>query len=233
LIAIAVVATGKTVTSVREKRAAEPLERITYVKPELIAEDLRRAEAAKRVAAARQAAERAAADAERRRDQTLAMLKRIADTPIDVPEITMQPDLTAVADTWLAQSDGIAMPTMSVNDLLGAKAGGFVRPTNGVYDEASVERSVKPRRGNPKPRYPSALADMGIEGAFMVRFVVDSTGDVPEDKIEFPNTMHRLFASAVRTALLKSHYMPAMIAGHFVAQQVVQEFRFEVGRGGR
>ena len=52
---------------------------------------------------------------------------------------------------------------------------------------------------------------------------------VPEDKIEFPNTMHRLFASAVRAALLKSHYAPAMIAGHFVSQQVIQEFRFEVG----
>jgi hypothetical protein len=71
---------------------------------------------------------------------------------------------------------------------------------------------------------------MGVEGAFIVRFVVDSSGAVPADRIEFPSTMHRLFVGAVRTALLKSHYAPAMIAGHVVAQQVIQEFRFEMGR---
>jgi len=149
---------------------------------------------------------------------------------VTAPDHRSGPDLTAVADAWLAQPDGMEAPvTTSMNDFL-AKKSGFVRPTNGVYDEYMVERSVQPRRGNPKPRYPSALADMGIEGAFIVRFVVDSAGEVPEDKIEFPSTMHRLFATAVRTALLKSHYAPAMIAGHVVAQQVIQEFRFEVGR---
>ena len=144
---------------------------------------------------------------------------------------TAQPDLTAVVDAWIAQPDGLAAPTTtSMNDLL-AKRSGFAAPTNGVYDENMVERSVQPRRGNPKPRYPNALADIGAEGAFIVRFVVDSTGGVQPDRIEFPSTMHRLFASAVRTALLRSHYAPAMIAGHGVAQQVVQEFRFEMGRG--
>ncbi len=226
LIAMAVVATNQAVSAVREIRAAERYERITYVEPVRLAEELRRAEAAK-LAAAR---ERAAVEEQRQRDLAFESLQSLAVQPIDVPDITAQPDLTAVADAWLAQPDGMAGPTTtSMNDLLAKKAG-FMRPTNGVYEEYMVERSVQPRRGNPKPRYPGALADMGIEGAFIVRFVVDSTGDVPADKIEFPSTMHRLFVSAVRTALLKSHYAPAMIAGHVVAQQVIQEFRFEVGR---
>jgi hypothetical protein len=231
LIAIAVVATNQTVSAVRETRAAERLERITYVEPAQLAEAMRRAEAAKREAEAERAAaaEHAAAERERRQDEMLEALRNIASQPLDVPDVTAQPDLTAVADAWLAQPDGIAAPTSSMNDLL-AKRSGFIRPSDGVYDENMVERSVQPRRGNPKPRYPSSLADIGVEGAFIVRFVVDSTGDVPVDKIEFPNTMHRLFVGAVRTALLKSHYAPAMIAGHFVAQQVIQEFRFEVGR---
>jgi outer membrane biosynthesis protein TonB len=228
LIAIAVVATNQTVSAVHETRAAERLERITDVERARIEDALRRAEAAKR---AQVAAERAAAaEQQRRRDLEFAELQSLAALPIDVPDITAQPDLTAVADAWLAQPDGMEGPvTTSMNDLL-AKKSGFVRPTNGVYEEYMVERSVQPRRGNPKPRYPGTLADMGIEGAFIVRFVVDSAGEVPADKIEFPSTMHRLFVTAVRTALLKSHYAPAMIAGHVVAQQVIQEFRFEVGR---
>jgi hypothetical protein len=226
LIAIAVVATHQSMSAVRETRAAERLERITYVEPARLEEALRKAEDDKRAAAA----ERVAAEERRKEEAFAALQQAVAALPIEVPDITAQPDLTAVADAWLAQPDGFDAPTTtSMNDLLAKKAG-FVRPTNGVYDENMVEHSVQPRRGNPKPRYPSALADMGIEGAFIVRFVVDSTGGVPADQIEFPSTMHRLFVGAVRTALLKSHYAPAMIAGHVVAQQVIQEFRFEVGR---
>ena len=236
LIAIAVVATNQTATAVRESRAAERVERITYVEPARLAEAMRRAAADKReaaeLAAVKAAAERQAVE-RRKQEEMFAAVQLAAALPIDVPDITAQPDLTAVADAWLAQPDSLpSAPTSSMNDLL-AKRAGFIAPENGVYDENMVERSVQPRRGNPKPRYPSALADMGVEGAFVVRFVVDTTGDVPSDKIEFPRSMHRLFATAVRAALLKSHYAPAMIAGHVVAQQVVQEFRFEMGRAHR
>lgn len=225
LIAIAVAATSDTGTPVRERRAAEPVERIIYVEPARLAEAMRAARAAERA----EARARAAAEAARHRDDALAALRKVPLIEIDVPDVATQPDLTAVADAWLAKPDGFAATTKTMNDIVAAKAG-FLPPTTGVYGEDMVERSVRPRRGNPKPRYPSALANMGVEGAFVVRFVVDSTGDVPPDKIEFPSTMHRLFAYAVRAALLKSHYAPATVAGHVVPQQVVQEFRFEVGR---
>jgi TonB family protein len=88
--------------------------------------------------------------------------------------------------------------------------------------------SVAPKRGNPLPRYPSSLRDMGVEGAFVVRFVVDSTGRVPDDKINFPNSMHRLFADAVRNALRRSRYTPARVGGQPVTELVVQEFRFQI-----
>lgn len=224
LFAIAV-ATNHAISTVRETRAAERIERITYVEPARLAEALREARAAKAVEAARA---KVAAD-ERRRDAAIHDARRVVDLKIDIPKVETAPDVAEIADAWISEPGDFTAPSVSFNDLLGKKAG--VRAAvNGVYTEDMVERSVQPRRGNPKPRYPGALADMGIEGAFVVRFVVDSTGDVPPDKIEFPNTMHRMFASAVRAALLKSHYDPAMIAGHFVAQQVVQEFRFEMGR---
>jgi TonB family protein len=227
LIAIAV-ATNHAISAVRETRAADPVERITYVEPALLEEAMRASREARRVDAARakEAAE------QRRRDEMVAEILRVAALPIDVPEITAAPDLTDVSDAWLTQPDGLAVPALSFNDVLNGRRPGPV-PVDGVYTEDAVERSVQPIRGNPKPRYPGRLADMGVEGTFIVRFVVDSTGDVLADRIEFPSTMHRLFASAVRVALLKSRYAPAMIAGHVVAQQVVQEFRFQIGRGTR
>jgi TonB family protein len=107
---------------------------------------------------------------------------------------------------------------------------GYVRPENGIYTESMVERSVEPRHGNPTPNYPRILQDMGIEGDFVVKYVVDSTGVVMEDRIEFPSAMHRLFAEAVRAALRRSRYNPASIAGERVPQMVIQEFRFTIGR---
>jgi TonB family protein len=227
LIAVAVVTTDRIPTSVREERAAERPERITYIEPARLAEALRRDEEAERAKRAKAvAAKRAAAEAERQ-TKALAALQAIADQMIDVPDLVAAPDLTAVTDAWRTAPDGLPAPTAPLATTINAKSG-FVGPTNGIYEAEMVERAVRPRPGNPKPRYPSALVSAGVEGSFVVRFVVDTTGGVPEDKIEFPSTMHRLFVSAVRTALLKSHYIPAMLAGHVVSQQVVQEFRFEI-----
>jgi TonB family protein len=228
LIAIAV-ATTHAISTVRETRAAENFERITYIEPARLAEALRMAREAREAKIAAAARARVAAE-ERRRDEAIKETHRkLADLKINIPDIDVAPEIADVADAWLSEPGDFAAPTMSFNDMLGKQAG--VRaPVDGVYTEDMVERSVQPRRGNPKPRYPGILADMGVEGAFVVRFVVDSTGGVAADKIEFPSSMHRMFANAVRAALLKSHYDPAMIAGHFVAQQVVQEFRFEMGR---
>jgi TonB family protein len=227
LIAVAVVTTDRVPTSVREERAAERYERITFIEPARLEEARRKDREAERVKRAeREAAKRAAAAAEREA-RALDALRAVANQLVEVPDLVAAPDLTAVTDAWRTAPDGLPAPTAPLAATINAKSG-FVGPTNGIYEAEMVERAVQPRPGNPKPRYPSALVSAGVEGSFVVRFVVDTTGGVPEDKIEFPSTMHRLFVSAVRTALLKSHYMPAMLAGHVVSQQVVQEFRFEI-----
>lgn len=222
LIALAVVSTGSTFTGVREERAAAPAERITYIVPPRASDGAGRSGTS---GAPRRAVERALAAPT---VNVAALQDRIA-AALDVPDLTAATDLTAVTDAWLARPDGLSAPSMTAAELLNSKSA-FVAPANGIYTADLVERGVEPRRGNPKPRYPSALADLGVEGAFLVRFVVDSTGSVPENQIEFPGTMHRLFAAAVRVALLKSHFAPARAGGHVVPQEVVQEFRFELGR---
>jgi TonB family protein len=225
VIAIAVVTTNQTISAVREMRAAQPLERITYITPALLEKARRDAKEAMRLDVMR---ERAAAET-RQIEKAFAAVKALVPPPVEVPDITAVPDLTDVADAWLKQPDGLgATPAMSLGDIVSRRTA-MAPPPDGVYSEDMVEQSVRAKPGNPKPRYPGALADMGVEGTFLVRFVVDSLGAVPADKIEFPRSMHRLFMNAVRSALLKSRYSPAMLAGHVVAQQVSQEFRFVIG----
>lgn len=228
LIALAVVTSGTAVSTVHEERASAAPERVTYVEPARMLDALRMARSNARAVAPHTAPR----DAARAVAAEVAALQRsvsdVADA-IKPPDVAAAVDLTAVADAWLARPDGLSSQPTSLAGLLAEKSG-FVAPANGIYTADLVEKSVEPKRGNPKPRYPSALADMGIEGTFVVRFVVDSTGSVPADRIEFPGAMHRLFAAAVRTALLKSHYLPAMVGGRTVPEEVVQEFRFQVGR---
>lgn len=224
LIALAVVASTTPTSQVEETRAAQP-ERVTYVatlpapqpaasQPEVSAAGARGKPSAPNV------------PADIAPPELSVSLNAVADA-IDMPDIAA-PDLTAVTGEWLAESDSLARAassTPSVADLVMAKAG-MTAPTDGVYSEEMVERSVEPRRGNPKPRYPSVLQDMGVGGDFVVKFVVDSTGTVKDDDIEFPESMHRLFVDAVRSALRRSRYLPAMFAGRRVPQLVEQEFRF-------
>jgi TonB family protein len=217
LIALAVVTSGKTVPTVSEERAAA-IERVTYV-------ETARWVPSRRSVVARESSRPLTPSVPLLNQNQLSQLGEFADKPLDIPDLTAATDLTAVSDAWLNQPDGIAGPTTTMASLVLAKTG-FTAPSNGVYTSDMVERSVEPRRGNPKPRYPRELVNQGVEGEFEVHFVVDSTGKIVEDKIEFPGTMHRLFVAAVRAALLKSHYNPAMVAGRRVSQEVVQEFRF-------
>jgi TonB family protein len=225
LIALAVVSTSTpNVTSVHEERASAP-ERVTYVEPaRFLLRRTTNAKTARKAAPARRAAPVI---------PDFSIVKSQVDENLSTVQIpdAAPPDLTAVMDAWVAAPDSTFG---SADGDLSAKLFAQVNPqapADGVYTEETVERSVKPRRGNPTPRYPGMLQDMGIEGDFVVKFVVDTTGAVMQDRIEFPSSMHRLFADAVRSALRRSRYFPAMFAGHAVPQLVIQEFRFTMGRG--
>jgi TonB family protein len=158
----------------------------------------------------------------------LADAQDAIDSSIPLPTTT-EPDLSVVTDQWLVQPDALSTAQSGLVDAIGARSVA-PPPVNGVYSQENVDRMVSPRPGNPTPRYPGVLQDMRIEGEFVVKFVVDSTGAVEPDRIEFPSAMHRLFAESVRNALLRSRYFPAQIAGRFVPQMVIQEFRFTMAR---
>ena len=99
-----------------------------------------------------------------------------------------------------------------------------------AYDAEVVERIAWPQRDNPRPRYPEMLKRQGVEGSFLVEFVVDSTGRVDEKTMSFPSSAHPMFLKAVRDALLRSRYFPAELAGMRVRQMVQQQFSFVLVR---
>jgi len=153
-----------------------------------------------------------------------------AVSSIDVPDIDLDSKIGSMAKSWVETPDGLTDSSAAdgtLASLFGKPAAGG--PTvAGAYTPDMVERIVAPAPGNPEPKYPEPLRRMGVEGRFVVRFVVDTTGQVEENQIEFPSTAHRLFVESVRTALLRSRYFPAMLGGRRVAQLVEQEFRFKM-----
>ena len=78
------------------------------------------------------------------------------------------------------------------------------------------------------PIYPPELMATGVEGWAAVRFVVDSTGRVDLSTIETLGFTNPAFWDAVRTALPKMRFRPAMMQDRPVRQLAEQMFRFEI-----
>ena len=112
----------------------------------------------------------------------------------------------------------------------GPAARGLGSPIDSVFERTQVEMAAAPRPGNPAPAYPTALRAAQIEGTVVARFVVDTSGLAEPKSITFPEATHSQFAEAVRESLLRSRYLPAMIAGHRVRQLVEQHFAFTLTR---
>ena len=102
--------------------------------------------------------------------------------------------------------------------------------SNEPFTEFMVERVVRARDGNPTPRYPSLLANAGVEGVVYAQFVVDTTGRVETESIRFTKSDHALFERAVRDVLLRSRFSPAEAGSQRVRQLVEQAFSFSLKR---
>jgi protein TonB len=223
LIAIAVALTQPASgAGIRGRLHELTTEHVTYISPARLATAV--AEAVRR---ARDAVARAAAESG---IPKLSLDAAAAISNIDLPDIDLDEALNKMTQAWLGAPDELA-DSISAAGSLGAMFGQLVAgaPANGgAYTPEMVERIVAPAPGNPEPRYPDLLRRQGVEESFVVRFVVDTTGQVDESKIEFPKTAHRQFVEAVKAALLRSRYFPAVLGGRHVPQLVQQEFRFKM-----
>jgi protein TonB len=111
----------------------------------------------------------------------------------------------------------------------GGKGGLGSGSSGKAYDENQVDRAVEVTRPA-APRYPDALKSVGVQGVVSMHFIVDADGRVEPGSIEVISTSHKLFADAVRMALLNTRYRPAEAGGHAVRQMVEQSFTFRLDK---
>jgi periplasmic protein TonB len=98
-----------------------------------------------------------------------------------------------------------------------------------AYNENQVDRAVQMTRAA-TPRYPDALRSVSVTGEVQVRYIVDTRGRVEPGSIQVLSATHKLFADAVRAALLESRFRPAEAGGRAVRQLVEQPFIFKLDR---
>lgn len=220
VISVAAVTSGRTVT-IDTKLPDAPREQLVFVH----ARDFEHRAVTVQKGALARAAKRAVAllvpDLTQLRvavDASLAALAKVPDAP----------DLEITARTSGPKDFG----DVSTSDLLGGSVMyAMTHPGKGnAYGSDVVEKIAWPEKGNPKPRYPEVLQRQGVEGSFVVEFVVDSTGKVDEKTLNFPSSTHPMFLRAVRDALLHSRFFPAELGGTHVRQLVQQQFSFVLVR---
>jgi TonB family protein len=221
LMTFAVAASGPRGSTLPSARTV-PLEELRFVAtPEIVHHAARGASSA---------VARAMKKAVRLLVPDMTKLRAVTDASLAVlPKI---PDVSTELDFSSRISDARDFGAVDTQELVSASPiWALTHPgQNGAYTQDVVERVAWPHRDNPRPRYPSDLQRAGIEGTFVVQFVVDSTGRVDEKTVAFPNDAQPGFLRAVKDALLHSRFFPAELAGARVRQLVQQQFTFVIAR---
>jgi TonB family protein len=123
------------------------------------------------------------------------------------------------------EASGVATPaqtpevTPEANQLL---------PGDNALTVIEVDSEVVRDPTSAAPAYPPQLLSKGLEGWAMVRYVVDSTGQVDTLTYRVVQATHAGFAHAVRLALPSMRFRPAIQGGNRVRQLVEQTFRFRI-----
>jgi protein TonB len=219
LITIAVVESGRSAPDLALPAAAAPMEHLRFVNVRDMA-----GSAALRKGALARAAKKAA----RLLVPDMTKLHVLVDASLaavpKVPDVSIDEDYSSRISTT---EDFGKIDTDQL--VTGSAVWALSHPgRDGAYSRDVVERVAWPHDDNPRPRYPESLKSAGVEGSFVVEFVVDSTGRVDPKTLSFPKAAHPAFLRAVRDALLRSRYFPAELAGFKVRQLVSQQFTFVI-----
>ncbi len=94
--------------------------------------------------------------------------------------------------------------------------------------QVEVQVALDPR--SPMPRYPQLLREAGVEGATLVRFVVDTLGRVEQGTVKVVESTHPAFALAVQTVLPQMRFSPARVGERKVRQLVEFPLQFRLRR---
>ena len=101
-------------------------------------------------------------------------------------------------------------------------------PSETALSEVEVDSTVERDPSSAAPVYPPLLLQQQVEGSTFVHYVVDTTGRVDSTTIRIVRTTHDGFSDAVRDALLRMRFRPAVHGAHPVRQWVEQNFSFRI-----
>jgi protein TonB len=99
-----------------------------------------------------------------------------------------------------------------------------------ILTELEVDSTVRRYDESAIPEYPPALLARNLEGSALVTFVVDTTGLADTLTFTVLLASHPDFADAVRQALPRMRFRPAMLMSVKVRQLVQQSFGFRITR---
>jgi TonB family protein len=115
-----------------------------------------------------------------------------------------------------------ALPTASLD------MSRFENPEEDALTVLEVDSAVVREPTSAAPEYPAHLLSSGLQGHAEVRYVVDTLGFVDTLSFRVVRATHIDFAVAVRRALPRMRFRPALRSGIKVRQLVEQTFRFKI-----
>jgi len=103
---------------------------------------------------------------------------------------------------------------------------GAAHPALYLAGDVDLTAHDRPVRGL-IPGYPDVEAHRGIRGRVRILFVIDETGRPDKSSLQILGATSEAFANSVRSALMRSRFMPAMLHGGVVPQlaQLTIHFR--------
>ena len=142
-------------------------------------------------------------------------------TPIGIPPIDFSAPVTP-SDFMPSSNRGpIAQCVLECPDAARRVAGG--------QDVWTANDVMMRLRGEPvPPRYPESLRRAGVEGDVVVKFVVDTTGQVEMRSVEIVSSTHEAFTAAVREALARMRFFPSAVGERKVNALAAMPFRFRL-----
>jgi TonB family protein len=142
--------------------------------------------------------------------------------PVDLTQRPLDPRDFTGRGVEGGVADGVVGGTgQVVSDL---EAGGL----DAIYEATTSDERFQPATllSQPVPKYPPALAALGVAGRVKVEFVVDTTGRVETGSVRILESSHRAFEDAARGTVLAAEFRPARFGSHPVRQLTRQAIRF-------
>jgi protein TonB len=135
----------------------------------------------------------------------------------DVPSVVQLNDFTQAVQP--PPPPNLGRPTSVMNIPAGRPGTGAIGTKIGdVFNLKDLDQQPQERGVRARPNYPFEMRRQGVNGEVILRFVVDTNGDVRD--VEVTRSSHREFESAAQQAVLKWKYKPGRKGGRAVATRM-------------